>query len=141
MDLKQLDYFVHVVETGSFTKAASLLSVAQSALSHQVRQLEVELRQVLLYRNGRGVTPTDAGKRLLAHARGILVQVNRARDELAEARDAPVGHVVLGLPATMARRWRLLRDWCAPPVSSRSLWASLWMHAGSNVARPVTVSR
>jgi LysR family nitrogen assimilation transcriptional regulator len=103
MDLKQLDYFVHVAELGSFTKAASLLSVAQSALSHQVRQLEVELKQVLLYRNGRGVTPTDAGKRLLAHARGILMQVSRARDELGEARGTPVGHVVLGLPATLAR--------------------------------------
>ena len=103
MDLKQLDYFVHVVELGSFTKAASFLSVAQSALSHQVRQLEVELRQVLLHRNGRGVKPTDAGERLLAHARGILAQVGRAREELAETRGAPVGHVVLGLPATIAR--------------------------------------
>jgi LysR family nitrogen assimilation transcriptional regulator len=72
MDVKQLDYFVHVADLGSFTKAASLLSVAQSALSHQVRQLEVELEQTLLYRNGRGVTPTDAGRRLLGHARGIL---------------------------------------------------------------------
>jgi len=103
MNLKQLDYFVHVAELASFTKAASLLSIAQSALSHQVRQLEVELKQVLLYRNGRGVTPTDAGKRLLAHARGILMQVNRARDELGEVRGTPVGHVVLGLPATLAR--------------------------------------
>jgi len=103
MDIKQLDYFVHVAELGSFTKAASLLSIAQSALSHQVRHLEVELKQVLLYRNGRGVTPTDAGKRLLSHARGILIQVHRARDELGVARGTPVGHVVLGLPATLAR--------------------------------------
>jgi len=103
MDLKQLDYFVRVVELGSFTKAASFLSVAQSALSHQVRRLEVELRQVLLHRNGRGVKPTDAGERLLAHARGILAQVGRAREDLAGTRGAPVGHVVLGLPATVAR--------------------------------------
>ena len=103
MDIKQLDYFVHVADLGSFTKAASLLSVAQSALSHQVRQLEVELEQTLLYRNGRGVTPTDAGRRLLAHARGILIQVRRARDEVTEARDAMVGHVVLGLPPSIAR--------------------------------------
>ena len=103
MDLKQLGYFVHVAELGSFTKAAAMLSVAQSALSHQVRQLEVELKQALLYRNGRGVTPTDAGKRLLGHARGILMQVDRARDELAETRGAPVGNVILGLPASIAR--------------------------------------
>jgi LysR family nitrogen assimilation transcriptional regulator len=103
MDVRQLDYFVHVADLGSFTKAASLLSVAQSALSHQVRQLEVELEQTLLYRNGRGVTPTDAGRRLLAHARGILMQMRRARDELAEDRDAMVGHLVLGLPPSIAR--------------------------------------
>jgi LysR family nitrogen assimilation transcriptional regulator len=103
MDVKQLDYFVHVADLGSFTKAASLLSVAQSALSHQVRQLEVELEQTLLYRNGRGVTPTDAGRRLLAHARGILMQMRRARDELAEERDALVGHLVLGMSPSLAR--------------------------------------
>lgn len=103
MDLRQLDYFVHVAELGSFSRAASLLSVAQSALSHRVRQLEVELKQPLLYRNGRGVTPTDAGKRLLVHARGILMQVNRTREELAELRGAPAGHVIVGLPPTFAR--------------------------------------
>lgn len=103
MDVKQLDYFVHVADLGSFTKAASMLSVAQSALSHQVRQLEVELEQTLLYRNGRGVTPTDAGRRLLGHARGILMQMRRARDELAEERDAMVGHLIIGLPPSIAR--------------------------------------
>jgi LysR family nitrogen assimilation transcriptional regulator len=103
MDIKKLDYFVHVADLGSFSKAASLLSIAQSALSHQVRQLETELAQPLLHRNGRGVTPTDAGRRLLAHARGILMQVRRARDELTETRDAMVGHVILGLPPSLAR--------------------------------------
>ncbi len=103
MDLRQLDYFVHVAELGSFTRAASLLGVAQPTLSQQVRLLEVELRQSLLYRTGRGVTPTDPGKRLLAHARGILDQVSRAREELEEVKGAPVGHVVIGLPPTVGR--------------------------------------
>ncbi len=103
MDIKKLDYFVHVAELGSFTKAAMQLSIAQSALSHSVRHLELELKRTLLYRNGRGVTPTDAGRRLLAHARGILMQVRRARDELAETKDAMVGHIIVGLPPTIAR--------------------------------------
>src|SRR6267143_3763593 len=103
MDLRQLDYFVHVAELGSFSKAAVLLSIAQSALSTRVRKLEVELKQPLLHRNGRGVTPTDAGKRLLQHARGILMQVNRTREELAEFRSTPSGHIVIGLPPTIAR--------------------------------------
>ena len=68
MDLKQLKYFSHVAELGSFTRAAAVLLVAQPTLSREVRQLEVELRQTLLVRNGRGVAVTDAGKRLLAHS-------------------------------------------------------------------------
>jgi LysR family nitrogen assimilation transcriptional regulator len=107
MDLRQLDYFVHVAELGSFSRAASLLAVAQSALSHRVRQLEVELKQPLLYRNGRGVVPTEAGKRLLVHARGILMQVSRTREELAGLRGAPTGHVVVGLPPTFERLFTL----------------------------------
>jgi LysR family nitrogen assimilation transcriptional regulator len=103
MDLKKLDYFVQVADLRSFTKAAAVLSIAQSALSHQVRQLEIELDQTLLYRNGRGVMPTDAGRRLLAHARGILIQVRRARDELSETKDTMVGHVTLGMPSSIAR--------------------------------------
>ena len=103
MDLRQLDYFVHVAELGSFSRAASMLAIAQSALSTRVRQLEVELKQPLLHRNGRGVTLTDAGKRLLQHARGILMQVERTREELVGLRGAPSGHVVVGLPPTIAR--------------------------------------
>ena len=56
MDLKQIEYFVRVAEIGSFTRAARVLDVAQPALSRQVRSLEVELRQPLFERNGRGVT-------------------------------------------------------------------------------------
>jgi len=103
VNLRQLDYFVHVADLGSFSRAASVLSVAQSALSHRVRQLEVELKQPLLFRNGRGVVPTEAGRRLLVHARGILMQVNRTYEELAELRGAPAGHVVIGLPPTFAK--------------------------------------
>lgn len=103
MDLKQIEYFVHVAELGSFTKAAALLAVAQPALSRQVRSLEVELEQTLLYRNGRGVSPTEAGKRLLAHGRGILQQVDRARAEIEDVKGAPVGHVVVGVPPSVGK--------------------------------------
>lgn len=105
MDLKQLDYFVRVAELRSFTRAAQVLQVAQPALSRQVRLLEVELRQNLLVRNGRGVTLTDAGALLLQHGRGILHQVARAREELAGARGGLAGRVVLGLPPSVARAY------------------------------------
>lgn len=103
MDLKQLEYFVRVAESGSFTRAAQVLGVAQPALSRQVRLLEVELRQNLLKRNGRGATPTQAGQVLLEHGRGILHQVERAREELARVRGGLTGRVALGLPPSVAR--------------------------------------
>jgi LysR family nitrogen assimilation transcriptional regulator len=103
MDLKQLDYFVRVAELGSFTRAATQLAVVQSALSRQVRALEVELRQPLFERTGRGVTLTEAGKRLLEHGRGILQQVERARLDIENQRGAATGRIVIGLPPSVSR--------------------------------------
>lgn len=103
MDLKQLEYFVRVAEMGSFTRAGIALNVAQPALSRQIRLLEVELRQNLLKRNGRGASPTEAGQLLLEHGRGILHQVERAHEELARARSGLSGKVALGLPPSVAR--------------------------------------
>jgi LysR family transcriptional regulator, nitrogen assimilation regulatory protein len=103
MDLKQLEYFRHVAELGSFTRAAAFLSVVQPALSRQVRQLETELGQNLFERNGRGVVLTDAGTRLLEHTRGILTQVGRARQDLEDQRKGDYGHFALGLPPSLGR--------------------------------------
>jgi LysR family nitrogen assimilation transcriptional regulator len=103
VDLKQLEYFVHVAELGSFTRAAAILDVAQPALSRQVRRLEIELRHTLLYRNGRGVSVTPPGKRLLEHGRSILQQFERARQEVDDTRGSPVGRVVVGVPHSIGR--------------------------------------
>ncbi len=103
MDLKQLEYFVRVAELGSFTRAAAALDVAQSALSRQIRLLEVELRQNLLVRNGRGATPTEAGKLLVEHGRGILHQMARAREDMDRMRGGLSGRVAIGLPNSVAR--------------------------------------
>jgi LysR family nitrogen assimilation transcriptional regulator len=98
MDLRQLEYFVRVAELGSFTKASILLSVAQPALSKQVRRLEVELRQTLFNRNGRGIILTQEGALLLEHARGIIEQVERARYALSAIKESPHGKVVIATP-------------------------------------------
>jgi LysR family transcriptional regulator, nitrogen assimilation regulatory protein len=103
VDLKQIEYFVRVAELGSFTRASSALNIAQPALSRQVRLLEVELRQNLLVRNGRGATTTEAGKLLLEHGRGILHQVDRAREELGRVRGALAGRVAIGMPPSIAK--------------------------------------
>jgi LysR family transcriptional regulator, nitrogen assimilation regulatory protein len=103
VDLKQLEYFVRVAELSSFTRAAQQLRIAQPALSRQVRLLEVELRQNLLLRNGRGATTTEAGKLLLEHGRGILHQVERAKEDLSRLRGGLAGRVAVGMPPSVAR--------------------------------------
>lgn len=103
MDLKQLEYFVRVAELGSFTRASIALDIAQPALSRQIRLLEVELRQNLLIRNGRGVTTTEAGKLLLEHSRGVLHQIERAKEELSRIRGALAGRVAVGLPPSLSK--------------------------------------
>lgn len=104
MDLKQLECFVRVAEFGSFTKAAAVLNISQSVVSRQVRQLEVELQEHLLMRNGRGVLLTGSGQRLFEHGKGILRQVQVAREDLREQRDTLSGKVVIGLPPSISRR-------------------------------------
>lgn len=103
MDFKQIEGFVRVAELGSFTKAAQLLDTTQPALSRLIRMLEVDLRQTLLVRNGRGAVPTEAGQVLLEHGRGILHQVQRAREDLGTVRGGLAGRVAIGLPPSLAR--------------------------------------
>lgn len=103
MDLRQLEYFIYVAELGSFTQAAMILGVGQPALSRQVRRLEVELRQTLFYRNGRGVCLTEAGKRLLAHGRTIQMQFEHARHDIEDARGSALGRVTVGFPYAVGR--------------------------------------
>jgi LysR family nitrogen assimilation transcriptional regulator len=105
MDLKQLEYFISVADLRSFTRASISIDFAQPALSRQVRLLEVELQQNLLRRNGRGVTLTEAGACFLDHARGILHQVERAREAMEQQRRGTLaGKVAVGLPPSLAKR-------------------------------------
>lgn len=103
MDFRQLEAFCRVAELGSFTRAAADLDTTQPVLSRLVRQLETEFSQVLLLRNGRGVTLTDAGQVLLRHASGIVQQVARAQQDMEGLRGQPGGHFVVGMLPTVAR--------------------------------------
>ncbi|AKJ70273.1 LysR family transcriptional regulator [Pandoraea thiooxydans] len=93
---------MHVAELGSFTRAASFLSIAQPVLSRQVRALELEFRQALLERNGRGVTLTEPGKRLLDHGRSLLAQAERIQSDMEDGRDEPSGRLVVALPPSVS---------------------------------------
>src|SRR4051812_31129670 len=95
MELKQLKYFIRVADLGGFSKAAISLAVSQPALSKKLRQLELELRRDLLLRNGRGVTLTDEGLIFLEHARIMLDQAERAKQEVEDLTGSPAGKVIL----------------------------------------------
>ena len=71
-DLAALGMLVAVAETGGFTAASARLGRTQSAISVRIQDLESQLGHKLLERSRRGVTPTDAGERLIAHARRLL---------------------------------------------------------------------
>ena len=101
MDLRQLRYYSKVVESGSFSKAANQLHVAQPALSQHVRQMEEELRVTLLFRGAQGVKPTEAGERLLRHAKRILAEFAEIADSVRGDALAPRGEVRFGLPGTV----------------------------------------
>src|SRR5256885_16778361 len=103
MNLRRLKYFVKIVDIGSLTQAADVLHIAQPALSQQLATLEGEVRQQLLLRTKRGVTPTEAGKVLYRHAQLILRQCEQARGDRAARGRGVSGAVSVGLgPGTPA---------------------------------------
>ncbi|MBJ3814721.1 nitrogen assimilation transcriptional regulator [Shimwellia pseudoproteus] len=103
MNLRRLKYFVKIVDIGSLTQAAEVLHIAQPALSQQVATLEGEMDQQLLIRTKRGVTPTEAGKILYAHARAILRQCEQAQLAVNNVGQTLGGQVSIGLaPGTAA---------------------------------------
>ncbi|MDH1301916.1 LysR family transcriptional regulator [Achromobacter sp. GD03932] len=100
MELRQLRYFVRVVEAGSIGRAAQSIGMVTSALSQQISRLEGELSTRLLRRSASGVEPTDAG---LAFFRQAQLALRHADDAVHAAQQARLaGHVSVGLPSTTA---------------------------------------
>ncbi|MFD5825413.1 LysR family transcriptional regulator [Lentzea sp. NPDC060358] len=97
MELRQLEYFVAVVEEGSFTRAAERVHVAQPGVSAQIRRLERELGHDLLDRSGRAVTVTDVGAAVLPLARAALGSVESARRTVEEMAGLVRGVVRVGM--------------------------------------------
>jgi DNA-binding transcriptional LysR family regulator len=115
VSLRQLEYFVAVVDEGSFTAAAARLHVSQPGLSHQIQSLERQLRGPLLERLPRGVRLTPAGRTALPHARASLAHAERASTAAMRASGVDAGELHVGtlfsisigvLPAAL-RTWRL----------------------------------
>ncbi|MFC6336504.1 LysR family transcriptional regulator [Pseudomonas sp. CCM 7891] len=100
MELRQLRYFVKIVEHGSLGRAALELDVGVSALSQQISKLENELSTRLLNRTTTGVTPTSSGFAFLHHAQLTLRQAENAI--MAAHRGRMSGYVTVGLAPTTA---------------------------------------
>jgi LysR family nitrogen assimilation transcriptional regulator len=139
LDIRQLAYFVRVVELGSFSRAAAFLHITQPGLSRQINSLEVELKERLLIRNGRGVTPTKAGERLLGHARSILQLLERANEDMENARLGRTGSVAIGMPnllsntigtALVRKLQNELPDAKVHVLTGRSTQLQTWLLAG-----------
>lgn len=102
MELRQLKYFVRIVELGSVSRAAADLFIAQPALSNQIANLEEELKVKLMARSVRGVTATEAGHVFYRHARAVLRQIERMRTDVQHAGEHPQGLVSVGMPTSAA---------------------------------------
>jgi DNA-binding transcriptional LysR family regulator len=100
MELRQLRTFVAVAGLRHFGRAASLCSLSQPAVSHQIAQLEEELGATLLNRAARRVSLTVAGEVFLEEARRILAAVDRAHERMEDVVRGAVGRIRLGATPT-----------------------------------------
>lgn len=101
MDIRQLRYFLGIIECGSLSRAAATLRVAQPALSLHLKRLEEELGCALVLRTARGVVPTDSGRRLAERAAGVVASLDSLRDEVRGIEAAPSGPAVIGIPTSL----------------------------------------
>ncbi|NIH78394.1 LysR family transcriptional regulator [Amycolatopsis viridis] len=114
MTLRQLEYLVTIVDTGSFTRAAELLHVTQPALSHQVRALERATGGPLLERLPRSVRLTPMGRAMLPHARATLAAAQKSVSAARQAAGLQCGEIMvatvyslsLGVLPPVLKAWR-----------------------------------
>lgn len=97
VDFKKLKSFVKIVDTGSVSRAASILRVAQPALSQQIASLEQHFRHQLLIRSNVGITPTEAGLILYRHAQIMLKQIEQTQIDIDQSARSISGRVSIGL--------------------------------------------
>jgi DNA-binding transcriptional LysR family regulator len=101
LNLDQLRAFVEVVSRGSFTAAAKELNLSQPAITHQIHELEKRFDVPLVERLGKRAHLTQAGEKLLEHARQLLDEDARARSSMRRFSDGGVGRVRIGTSMTM----------------------------------------
>ncbi|WP_214321180.1 LysR family transcriptional regulator [Nonomuraea sediminis] len=95
MDLRLLGYVVAIAEEGSISGAARRLHLTQPTLSRQLRELERRLGTALFERQGRGITPTAAGRALVARATTVLAEASAALEDVRLAGEGLAGRLTV----------------------------------------------
>ena len=104
MTIIQLRLLLELKDLGNFTEAGERLGITQSAVSHALASFEKEIGIVLFNRDRRGISPTEAGERILEHVREILVRVDRIREEAGSFSSLKTGKVRVGTLQSAAVR-------------------------------------
>ena len=102
VQLRHLRYFTRIVEAGSFSRAASVVHIAQPALSQQIAELELDLGVTLLHRSARGISPTPAGDVLYHEAVSILGRIEQLTELVRSGGPEIEGTVNIGTSSTLA---------------------------------------
>jgi len=105
MELRHLRYFIAVAEELSFTRAAAVLHVAQSAVSAQIRLLEDSVGVTLLERTSRRVELTSAGRRFLDGARRIIFDLDEVARQTRRIGRAETGYLAIGFIGAQSQEW------------------------------------
>ena len=95
MDWDKLKIFHAVTQAGSFTKAAEILNLSQSAISRQIQSLEYELKTTLYERHARGLSLTDNGEILYKTANEVISKIKEVESDLMDKKDKPSGKIVV----------------------------------------------
>ncbi len=103
METKHLKSFLKIADTGSISRAAESLGIAQPSLSQQLLRLEDELKFSLFRRTARGVTLTEAGRIFQEHARAILRNTELAIEDVRELTTEPSGTVIMAVPYSISK--------------------------------------
>jgi DNA-binding transcriptional LysR family regulator len=103
--LLQFQVLVAVIESKSFTKAAEMLGMTQSAVSQTISSLESALGVKLLIRSRRGITPTKIGERMLLHVREILRLTTLIKQEASASAGLEIGTLRIGSIPSVAAKW------------------------------------
>ena len=102
MELRQIRYFIQVVQLGSVSKAARALNMAQPALSRHIQSLEHGLGASLLIRTTRGVVPTEAGAKLAELGTSLIGLMDNIRQQVGTSPKSVSGHVTIGMPQSVS---------------------------------------